>query len=205
MPAQLPVFHSGEFRGLRVSRALHRIFAVCFPEAAALFERLQERAVIPFTWSRREDEAELEALIPAFEAIAGQLPAAGRAHLMPVLDWLAEGRQAAVLAHYGELGTEIGAHIRTVKQWNEEAAVIFEDNKKLTEECERLGAEYARQQEFLKQQSDMQAKVWAELKWTGDSWKQQRQIIDNLTKEKEALQAELKTLREQTGQGDAAG
>lgn len=203
LPAQLPEFHEGEFKGLRVSRSLHRLFAVCFPEAAAVFDQLQERAAIPYAWVEREDDPALEQAAAALAVIVDGLPAAGRAFLTPLLDWLASGRDPGLLPAYGALGAEIGEHIRAVKKWNEEAAVIYEDNERLAAECKRLGDEYARQQEFLARQTATQAKVWEELKWTGESWKKQRDFIDKITREKEALQARLDALTKPPGGGDA--
>ena len=194
-PDALAEFHRKEFQSLPMSRALHRFFSLFQPDAAETFDRLQEKAAIPFEWQERADDAALAHLADALAPLLEDLPASGRAFFMPVLDWWAGGKEAAILGHYEQLAADIGAHIRQVKEWNDEAAVIFEENKRLSADYEKMGREYARQQEFLAKQAATQAKVWQELKRTGDSWKEQRTYIDNVLKEKQALLDELQELK----------
>lgn len=193
----LPEFHADEFQTLPVSRALHELFAIIFPEAAAVFDQLQERARISYQWQERDDDGHLQAAAQALGPLLAEMPGEARPAFVPLLDWWAGGREAGVFSQYEALAREIADHIRMVKQWNEEAAAIYEDNKRLAADYERMGSDYAKQQEFLAKQAAMQAKLWGELKWTGDSWKEQKQFIERLQAEKKQLQEELASLKDQ--------
>jgi hypothetical protein len=194
--ATLPEFHAGEFKTIPLSRALHDLFALFHPEAAAVFDQLQARADIPYEWETRDDDESLAALSRSLQPLVEGMPASGRAAFTPLLDWWASGKDATIFPLYEELAREIGEHIRKVKQWNEEAAVIYKDNERLSADYEKMGTDYAKQQEFLAKQAATQAKVWEELKRTGDSWKEQKAFIDNVLKEKQAMLAELQALKD---------
>ena len=199
---ELPQFHADEFQTLQVSRALHDLFSLFYPEAGAIFEKLQASSAMPFEWDNRDDDAVLIKLTEALRPMLEGMPQAGRAYFTPLLDWWASGKDATILPLYEELAREIGEHIRKVKQWNEEAAVIYEDNKRLSADYKKMGTEFAKQQAFLAKQATTQAKVWEELKRTGDSWKEQRTMIDNLLKEKQDMLEELRQLKEKITQGE---
>ena len=199
-----PAFHEEEFQTLGVSRALHRLFSLFFPEAGALFDKMQERAALPYRWKERPDDDRLTAITEVLAPLVAVFPSAARAAFVPLIDWWASGEANALLGKYEELAREIGDHIRKVKQWNEEAAQIYEDNKRLAADYERMGTDYAKQQEFLKKQAATQAKVWEELKRTGDSWTKQRERIDTLIGEKKELLEENRQLKERLGEEGAA-
>ncbi|HSH09643.1 MAG TPA: sulfotransferase [Oceanipulchritudo sp.] len=199
----LPEFHAAEFQTLRISKALHRLFGYLFPDEAAIFDQLQAKAAIPYEWEERDDDEALNQAADSLQLLVEGLPPAGRASFVPFLDWWASGKDGHILSDYEELAREIGEHIRMVKQWNDEAAVIFEENKRLAADYERMGKDYAKQQEFLAKQAATQAKVWGELKWTGDSWKEQKAFIEKLQKEIKALREEVQRLRDSDQQVEA--
>ncbi|MEX0330241.1 MAG: sulfotransferase [Puniceicoccaceae bacterium] len=204
-PEKLPEFHQKEFQTLGISRAMHELFSLFQPEAAAVFDQLQEKAAIPYKWAGRDDDGALEELSGTLSSLLEGLPAAGRAFFMPVLDWWASGRDGAILDHYTQLASDIGDHIRQVKEWNEEAAVIFEENKRLAADYEKMGTEFAQQQEFLAKQATTQAKVWNELKQTGDSWKEQREYIKSVHKEREHLLEQIEELKKKLASKETSG
>jgi hypothetical protein len=191
----LPEFHAEEFQSLRVSSALHRLTGLICPEAVAAFDALQDRADVPFDWQSRPDDAQLDRIHDQLAPIVADLPPEARACLGPLLDGWATGEADKVLDLYGRLAEEIGGRVQRVEQWNREAAEIFKENERLSADYERMGREYAKQQEFLAKQAQTQAKVWEELTRTGDSWKEQRTLIENLLKEKRALLEEIRELR----------
>ena len=178
------------------NRALHQLFALFHPEAADVFNRLQAISSIPFAWDEREDDPGIEQLTIALQPLLEGVPKSGLAYFTPLLDWWTSGKDGKILPLYEELAREIGEHIRQVKEWNDEAAVIFDENKRLSADYEKMGKEFTKQQEFLAKQAATQAKVWEELKRTGDSWKEQRDYIDNVLEEKRGLLEELDKLRE---------
>jgi hypothetical protein len=201
----LPEFHAGEFRTLSISQPLHKLFSLFFPEAAAVFDQLQQRSAIPFEWEARADDTRLEELTRTLEPLLADMPETARPAFVPLLDWWAGGGgDEGVFKHYEALSREIAEHVRKVKQWNDEAAVIYEDNKRLAADYERMGKDYAKQQEFLAKQAAMQDKLWGELKWTGDSWKEQKKFIGKLKEEKLRLEEEIATLRTRLEKGKDA-
>ncbi|MEX0325149.1 MAG: sulfotransferase [Puniceicoccaceae bacterium] len=204
-PESLPEFHQEEFQTLVISRSMHRLFSLFQPEAAAIFDSLQEKAAIPYQWPDREDDPALEKLADSLSTMLEGLPASGKAFFMPLLDWWASGKNGTILDHYTQLAADIGDHIRQVKEWNEEAAVIFEENKRLAADYEKMGTEYAQQQEFLAKQAATQAKVWNELKQTGDSWKEQREYIKSVHKERDHLLEQIQLLKDKLASMETSG
>lgn len=194
-PESLPVFHPQEFSMMPVSRPLHRLAGLLFPESTAAFDALQERASIPFAWASRDDDEALENLVERLTPIVSRLPAEGRARLAPLLDWWSSGTGGDPFARYAALAREIGERVQRVEAWNREAAEIHRENKRLAADYEKMGRDYARQQEFLARQAATQEKVWAELKRTGESWTEQKALIEDLLREKRALLKELESLR----------
>lgn len=192
---ELPTFHAGEFKSLRVSQPLHQLATLVYPEAMAAFDSLQELAEVPFVWQSRPDDDHFDRLYDHLAPVAENLPAAARAFLGPLLDgWAVDGMEAT-MDLYSRLAEEIGGRVQRVEQWNRDAARIFEENERLSADYERMGREFAKQQEFLAKQAETQAKVWQELSRTGESWKEQRTMIEDLLKEKRQLQEELSRLR----------
>jgi hypothetical protein len=192
----VPEFHSSEFQTLQISPALHKLFALIFPVAAGLFEQLQERSGIPWQWQTRDDDDRLEAAAKSLEPLLDSMPLEARMAFVPLLDWWASGNDDGIYLQYEALAREIADHVKKVKQWNEEAAVIYEDNTRLAAESERLGKEFAKQQAFLAKQHATQVKIWGELQRTGASWVEQRDYIDNVLKEKQSLLEELDQLKQ---------
>lgn len=191
----LPAFHAREFHTLPISAPLHRLTALIFPEAAAAFDALQEQADLPFTWDRRGDDEALEAMASHLEPLLEGLPPEGRACLGPLLDYWAAGPQQAVFDRYASLAGEIGGRVRRVEEWNRQAAEIFKENERLAADYERMGKAFAGQQAFLAKQAATQAKVWEELTRTGNSWKEQRDLIKDLLAEKRRLLEEIRDLK----------
>lgn len=191
----LPTFHAGEFTGLAVSRQLHEAFRLVYPEPARVFDKLQERADIPYPWKERPDDDQWALLKETLEPLVRDLPPAGRGFLGPLVDWWTAGRDDRILALYRHLGEEIGERVRNVEEWNRQAAAIYEDNKRLAADYEKMGRDYAKQQEFLARQARMQEKIWNELTRTGKGWEEQRDHINRLIAEKKALAGEIRLLK----------
>lgn len=202
--AAVPEFHAAEFRSLGVSKALHALFSLIQPEAAAVFDQLQEKADLPYAWAEREDDPELEQLAAQLQPLLQDLSPPGRASLVPLLDWWSSGRSDEVFTLYQKLGEEIGGRVQRVEQWNREAAEIFKENERLAADYERMGKEFATQQEFLAKQAKTQAKIWEELSRTGKSWEEQRDLINELLAEKRGLLEEVQRLRAQLEAGKEA-
>jgi hypothetical protein len=193
--APLPEFHAEEFQSLAVSPSLHRLTGLVYPDAVAAFDALQERSDVPFSWQSRPDDDRIDRIHDQLAPVIEDLPAEGRACFGPLLDCWASAETNRILDLYARLAEEIGGRVQRVEQWNREAAEIFKENERLSADYERMGSEFAKQQEFLAKQAKTQAKVWEELTRTGDSWKEQRTLIENLLKEKRALLEEIRELR----------
>jgi regulator of replication initiation timing len=194
-PASLPAFHAGEFTELRISRALHDLFCILYPDTGAVFDRLQERAEIPFVFAEREDDPWIREQAERLEPLLRELSPEGRAFFGPCLDWMATGKDEAVFGGYAELAREIGEEVRKVLEWNREAEEFYRENERLAAENERLGTLYAEQQEFLAKQTKTQEEVWADLERVGKSWEKQKEQIIQLLAEKRERDAELVELR----------
>ena len=195
LPDELPAFHTAEFRMIPVSRSLHRLFSAVFPETAAAFDALQQKADLPYAWEERPDDAVLDDFTERLQPLLEGLPEDGRAWLAPLLDWLAADRDKSVFTRFAGLAGEIGERVRKVEEWNRQAAEIHRENDRLHADNERLGRDYARQQKLLEDQTGKLAHLWEDLSRTGDSWKEQRDLITRLQKEKKQLQEKLDRLR----------
>jgi len=191
----LPVFHASEFHTIAISEALHELTRLVFPEAVATFDALQEAAQIPFTWSAREDDPRITRLAGEVKPLLQDLPPEGRAYFAPLLDWVASGRDNSLFGRYAFLGEEIGGRVRRVEEWNRKAAGIYKENERLAADYKRMGTEYASQQAFLAKQKETQAKIWSELSRTGQSWKEQRELITRLLEEKKELEEAVRLLQ----------
>jgi len=194
-----PEFHAEEFHSVAVSEPLHELTRLVFPDAAETFDALQRESRIPFSWQARDDDARLQEISKNLEPVLSDLPPEGRAWFAPLLDWLAAGRDPSIFGRYIHLGEEIGGRVQRVEEWNRQAAVIYKENERLAADYKRMGTEFARQQEFLGKQKETQAKLWSELSRTGQSWKEQRQLIDRLIAEKRGLEEQLRKREEEDG------
>lgn len=193
-PTDLPAFHAGEFSMMPVSRALHRAFSLVAPGAAEAFDQLQEAADLPYAWSERPDDDRWTALAQALETVVADWPREARACLVPLIDWYSERPDRPLLPLYRKLSGAIGHHVRQVIRWNEEAAQIFKDNERLSADYEKMGKAFAEQQVFLEKQARMHEKLWSELSWTGNSWKEQREHIRKLEDRIRDLEEEVARL-----------
>jgi len=193
----LPEFHAKEFNTMPISQTLHTLFGLVYPEAAQVFDSLQEVSAIPYKWEKREDDPELDKIVELLQPMVANLPNEGRAFLGPLLDWWSTGCKNEVFSLYQKLGGEIGGRVQRVEQWNREAAEIFKENERLQADYEKMGKEFTEQQEFLAKQAATQAKIWEELSRTGKSWEEQRDMINDLLAEKRGFLAELEELRKQ--------
>lgn len=144
-PAGTEPFVEEEFHRLPVSRALHALTGLLYPEATAAFDRLQERADKPYVWVEREDDPALEGLYTLLAPVLKATPQATRSRLLPLLDILLSGPEPSLAGQYGSL-----------------AAAVCQEHHTLGEQYKTLGIQFAEQQEFLKRQTETQAKEWAE-------------------------------------------
>lgn len=137
-------FIEEEFHRLPVSRPLHALTRLLCPKAADVFDRLQERADKPYAWVERDDDPVVEGLLSLLEPRLKGISPANRARLIPLMDILLSGEDGPS-GQYGLM-----------------AAAICGEHEALGEQHKALGVRFAEQQEFLKRQSEAQAREWAE-------------------------------------------
>lgn len=194
----VPEFHPEEFRQLAISRPLHRLCGLIFPRSANCFDRLQQVAAVPYRWQSRPDDALLDDCAERLEPLLRDLPAAGRAYFGPWLDAIADADPATVYEQYRGLARSVGAHVQRAIEWNQKAERVFAENEALAARFDALAAAFEQQRSELaklhqlnREFHQLNQKIWGELTWTGNSWREQRQIIDRLTAENEQLRQRL--------------
>jgi hypothetical protein len=203
VPESLPAFHADEFHMLLISESLHRLTTLLHPGAAATFDRLQEAASMPMAFTTRDDDARIDKAFDHLEPLLADVPPEGRAWFGPFLDWIASGREAVTWELFGRLAESIGERVRRVEEWNRQAAGIYKENERLSVEYERMGTEFAKQQDFLAKQVSTLETMFNELKRTGDSWTEQRDMIKGLIAEKKQLEARICELEGREPPADA--
>lgn len=195
-------YHAEEFHGLAISRGVHAVYKRLQPEAAAAFESLERATRSGYRWAEREDEADWERWAMALDDLLAGSGPLERAALLPWLESALAGT-ASGAARYHEMADAIGARVRRVEAWNREAAHIHTENARMAAENERLGGLFAEQQAFLAEQAKMNEKLWSELSRTGKSWEAQRDRIEALLQERQALHRELDALKARLGMAEA--
>lgn len=153
-------FVEAEFHRLPISPALHALTGLLYPEATDAFDRLQERADKPYAWTGREDDADLEALFDLLAPVVKGTPPGIRSRLLPLLDVLLSGTDHGLAGQYGAM-----------------AAAVCQEHDELGARYKGLGIQFAEQQEFLKRQTETQAKEWAEFEALGMEFARQQKFL----------------------------
>jgi hypothetical protein len=177
VPEGPDAFVANEFHSLPVSKALHALTHLLFPEAAAVFDSLQQRADKPYQWADRPDDEDIKQLMDVLSPLVEGSEPMARARLLPIVDTLVSGGLNGLPRQYETMATE-----------------ICQDYEASAARHKTLGLKFTDQQQFLQDKTRELESLWAEFEALGTQFKDQQTFLQDQTRERQKLWNDFQAL-----------